>query len=62
MSPAEFYTAEALAAHAAMDKTSVPRTLNGEKLSLSQRVEIMADALRGATNALTDCAGRRKEV
>lgn len=60
LSTTAYYAAEALAAHAAMDKVGVPRQIEDEKLSLAQRVEVMADALQGATNALTDCAARKE--
>lgn len=46
MSPVEFYTAEAERTHEALDSIGIPRTVDGEALSMSQRVEYAVASLR----------------
>jgi hypothetical protein len=42
-----FYTREALVSHALLDRIKVPKEVNGEKLSLSQRVNIAVGTVEG---------------
>lgn len=43
----EFAIAEFTAAHAALDKASIASNLQGEQLSLSQRIEFLVDITDG---------------
>lgn len=48
----EFYTREANAVHAALDDMDVPRENAGEKLSMSQRAALAAQAYARLTEQL----------
>jgi hypothetical protein len=47
-------SAELLEAHRRMDTVDVPRTVDGERLSISQRVEQLVGAYRIANAALIE--------
>ena len=44
MSPVELYLREALEVHNLLDRADVPRIANGERLSMSQRLELYMQA------------------
>lgn len=48
LSPMDYATLEILEAHRLMDKVQTPRYLGDEKLSLAQRVELLASAFVGS--------------
>lgn len=57
----EFFAQESLAVHAGLDRMGIPRVNDGELMSMSQRVELMAwahEALRDANTII----GRLKET
>jgi hypothetical protein len=46
MTPTEFYIAEAEHVHRLMDEAGIPRESFGERLSMSQRVELLVLELK----------------
>lgn len=52
-----FWTAEADRIHELCDRVLVPREVNGQKLSMSQRVEVMEGVLQSMRMKLIDTVG-----
>jgi hypothetical protein len=55
----ELYIAEALAVHAILDDLGAPREYDGQKLSMSQRLEMIRKDIKGSPVTSGSCTSRR---